>query len=44
MHCSFNNNSQGVGLGSTAHNPHLTHTNFSFVVCAVGVCLVRAPT
>ena len=36
------NNSQGLGLGATAHNP-LTHIDFFFIVCAVGGCLVRAP-
>ena len=40
---NLNNNSQGAGLGATAHNP-LTHTKFFLLcVCAVGGCLVRAP-
>jgi len=32
-----------VGLVATAHNP-LTHISFFLIVCAVGGCLVRAPT
>ena len=36
------NNSQGLGLVATAHNP-LTNINFLFLICAMGGCLVRAP-